>query len=79
VRKPPASLTLTRTTLNKVLLQKISFPEAVKAGQIKVQGDPRKLMELLGLLDTFTPTFAVVEPRIDNAAPAVATAQQPRQ
>ena len=32
-------------------------------GQIKVDDDPRELGELLSLFNTFTPDFAIVEPR----------------
>lgn len=57
-----ASITLTRATLNDVLLRKTSFPEAVKSGQIEIKGDQRKLFELLGLLDEFKPDFSLVGP-----------------
>jgi alkyl sulfatase BDS1-like metallo-beta-lactamase superfamily hydrolase len=30
---------------------------------VKIAGNPMKLMELFGLLDTFQPTFEIVEPR----------------
>jgi alkyl sulfatase BDS1-like metallo-beta-lactamase superfamily hydrolase len=59
-----ATLTLTRDTLNQVLLGKLSFPAALQQGLAKVQGDPRKLGELLAMLDSFTPDFAVVEPLV---------------
>lgn len=58
-----ASIILTRATLNDVLLRKVSFPDAMKAGDIRIEGDPSKLFELLGLLDEFTPDFPLVEPR----------------
>jgi alkyl sulfatase BDS1-like metallo-beta-lactamase superfamily hydrolase len=32
-------------------------------GLVKVDGDPRKLAELLWLLDAFEPMFEVVEPK----------------
>ncbi len=34
------------------------------SGLIKVQGDPRKLVELLSMFDTFDPSSAVVEPKV---------------
>lgn len=61
--QPDAAITLTRTALDAVLLGQTTFPAAIASGQIKVEGDPRKLGELLGLFDTFTPDFAIVEPR----------------
>lgn len=57
-----ATVTLTRATLDAVTLRRISFPEAMKSGQIRVEGDPRKVGELLSLLDNFDPSFAIVEP-----------------
>ena len=62
-----ATLTLARNTLDAVTLQQTTFAEAVKAGLIKIEGDPRKLVELLGMLDTFDTSFEVVEPK-RNAA-----------
>ena len=60
--KADASFSLTRTTLNDVILGKTTFPEAIKAGHAKVQGDPGKLAELMGMLDTFPASFPIVEP-----------------
>ena len=57
-----ASLDLTRTTLAAITLRKTTFADAVKNGAIQVTGDPRKLLELLSLLDEFEPMFEVVEP-----------------
>jgi alkyl sulfatase BDS1-like metallo-beta-lactamase superfamily hydrolase len=34
----------------------------VRAGKIQITGDVAKLMEIQSLLDTFEPTFAIVEP-----------------
>jgi alkyl sulfatase BDS1-like metallo-beta-lactamase superfamily hydrolase len=61
--KADASFTLTRTTLDQVLLKQRTFVDAVKAGEVAVEGDPRKLGELLAMLDEFTPDFPVVEPK----------------
>ena len=58
-----ATLTLTRATLDDILLRKTTFPDAVKSGAIKVDGSADKLFELLQLLDTFEPFFPIVEPR----------------
>jgi alkyl sulfatase BDS1-like metallo-beta-lactamase superfamily hydrolase len=58
-----ATVTLVRGTLDAVALQQTTFPDAAKAGLIKIDGDPRKLDELLSMLDTFTVMFAVVEPK----------------
>jgi alkyl sulfatase BDS1-like metallo-beta-lactamase superfamily hydrolase len=61
--KADASFTLARATLDQVLLKQRTFVDAVKAGDVGVEGDPRKLGELLAMLDEFTPDFPVVEPK----------------
>jgi len=58
-----ATLTLTRKTLNAIMLQQTTFPEAVASGQVVIDGTPARLLELLGLFDSFSPAFAIVEPR----------------
>jgi len=58
-----ATLTLTRKTLNEIMMQQTTFPEAVGAGKIRIEGNGAKLLELLGLLDTFVPSFEIVEPK----------------
>lgn len=63
VDKPDASLTLKRTAFNALLLNPSSFGDAVKSGDIKVEGDPSKLGTLFGLLDRFDPSFPIVEPK----------------
>ena len=61
--KADATLTLARATLDAVTLRKTSFSEAVQSGLIGIEGDAGKLVELLGMLDTFNPMFEIVEPR----------------
>lgn len=58
-----ATLTLTRKTLNAIMLQQTTFPEAVTTGKVTIDGNPARLLELLGLFDTFSPAFAIVEPK----------------
>jgi alkyl sulfatase BDS1-like metallo-beta-lactamase superfamily hydrolase len=58
-----ATVTLARGTLDAVTLQQTTFPDAAKAGLIKVDGDPRKVGELSSMLDTFSVIFEVVEPK----------------
>ncbi len=57
-----ASVTLTRKTLDAIAIGTTSFPQAIADGSIKVEGDRRKLAELLGLLDSFEPMFPIVTP-----------------
>ena len=61
-----ATLVLTRATLDEISLQKTTFPAALQSGQITVGGQRAKVAELLGMLDTFTPGFPIVEPRPAN-------------
>jgi alkyl sulfatase BDS1-like metallo-beta-lactamase superfamily hydrolase len=56
------SLTLTRATLDALTLKQRSFRDAVAVADISFSGDPQKLGELMGMLDDFTPDFAIVEP-----------------
>ena len=62
-QKADASFVLTRAALDQILLKQKSFPDAIKAGELQVEGDPRKLGELIAMLDEFTPGFPIVEPK----------------
>ena len=68
-----ASISLERATLNSILLQQSSFPQAIQTGKIRILGNPQKLGELLGLLDDFTPNFALIEPLGNNPASSITT------
>ncbi len=57
-----ASIRLARSTLDAILLQRTSFPEAIQSGTIRIEGDPQKFFQLLTLMDQFTPDFALIEP-----------------
>src|SRR5262249_48527000 len=48
--KPDAAYTLTRATLDSILIRRTTFADAIKAGDIKVEGAPGKLGELVGML-----------------------------
>ena len=41
-------------------------PLRITAGEIKVEGDPGKLGELMGMLDEFALGFPIVEPKQAN-------------
>jgi alkyl sulfatase BDS1-like metallo-beta-lactamase superfamily hydrolase len=58
-----ATLTLTRTTLNEIMMLQTTFPQAAGAGKITIEGNGAKLLELLSLFDTFSPSFEIVEPK----------------
>jgi alkyl sulfatase BDS1-like metallo-beta-lactamase superfamily hydrolase len=58
-----ATVTLARSTLDAITLKQTTFPEAVQAGLVKIDGNRAKLGELLAMMDSFEPMFNVVEPR----------------
>ncbi|WP_405177440.1 MBL fold metallo-hydrolase [Nocardia sp. NBC_01377] len=59
---PDTLFTLTRRTLIRVLLAGDDFGVAVAAGDIAIEGDPVTLADLVGVLDTPDPDFAIVTP-----------------
>jgi alkyl sulfatase BDS1-like metallo-beta-lactamase superfamily hydrolase len=61
-----ATITLTRGTLDAMTLQKTTFPDALQAGLVKVDGDPRRIGELFSMLDTLNVMFEIVEPKPAN-------------
>jgi alkyl sulfatase BDS1-like metallo-beta-lactamase superfamily hydrolase len=56
------TLTLSRATLDAILLRQMTFPQGVQAGRIAVTGDLAKLGELMGLFDEFHMMFDIVTP-----------------
>ncbi|GGD07208.1 alkyl/aryl-sulfatase [Halopseudomonas salina] len=59
---PDASVNMTRKTLDRILLRELTFPEAVKAGEIKVEGDPRAFFGLLQMIEEPSANFPIIEP-----------------
>ena len=57
-----ATVTLTRTALNDVLLGNGTLNDKIEAGEITVTGNKEKLTELVSLLDTFEFWFNIVTP-----------------
>ncbi|WP_369797466.1 alkyl/aryl-sulfatase [Nocardia sp. CNY236] len=57
-----ATFTLSKSTLVRVLLEGEDFGVAVAAGEIVVQGDVAKLVELASIFDSPDPDFAIVTP-----------------
>jgi alkyl sulfatase BDS1-like metallo-beta-lactamase superfamily hydrolase len=53
---------LTRAVLDAITLGKTTFEKEVVAGNIKIQGNGKKLGELMSLLDDFKGGFNVVTP-----------------
>ncbi|MGH7323726.1 MAG: alkyl/aryl-sulfatase [Candidatus Rokuibacteriota bacterium] len=58
-----ATVTLDRAVLNRLILREMPFADAVHRGLVEIEGKPDKVAELFSLLDDFTLTFEVVEPK----------------
>ena len=56
------TVTLDRTTLNRVILRELALPDALAQGLVKIAGNAMKVAELFGLLDDFSMGFEIVEP-----------------
>ena len=61
---PDAATTvmLTRSTINEIILGNASLDSQIKVGNVKFQGDTKKLAEFVGLLDSFELWFNIVTP-----------------
>lgn len=57
-----ATLTLTRTALNKIILQESTFDDEIESGEVQVNGRLAKVQELVSLLDSFEFWFNIVTP-----------------
>ena len=57
-----ASVTLSKATLEQISLKQLDFPTALQKGLVKLQGNGKKLGELMANLDTFAPQFNIVTP-----------------
>jgi alkyl sulfatase BDS1-like metallo-beta-lactamase superfamily hydrolase len=62
-KEADATLTLTRQTLDAIILKQLTIPEGLQSGKITYKGNLLKLGELFSLLDDFEPTFEIVEPK----------------
>ncbi len=57
-----ATLTLSRTALDEVILGEAKLADKLAAGEAQISGSPEKLMEFLSLMDTFEFWFNIVTP-----------------
>lgn len=57
-----ATLTLSRETLNKVILKEETLKQAQDKGEVKITGNADKVSELLGYMDKFDFWFNMVTP-----------------
>ncbi len=56
------SITLSRDTLNSIVLGETKLDAAVKDGKVKITGDAEKLTQLVSMLDNFEFWFNIVTP-----------------
>jgi alkyl sulfatase BDS1-like metallo-beta-lactamase superfamily hydrolase len=61
-KDPSASVSLTRETLNNIMLKQTTLKDAMAKGDVKVSGDQAKLAEVFGALDDFPFWFNIVTP-----------------
>ena len=57
-----ATVSMTRSTLDQILLQQTTFSEAVKAGLIQISGEPNAFFGLLQMLEVPSGDFPIVTP-----------------
>ncbi len=59
---PQATVTLNRSVINETDFYKNKIEAAMENGDIKINGNAKKFIEFISLIDTFSPTFNVVTP-----------------
>lgn len=59
---PDATVTLDRRTLDRIVTGQLELEAAIGSGEVTAEPDALPLVEIVGLLDTFSPWFAVIEP-----------------
>jgi alkyl sulfatase BDS1-like metallo-beta-lactamase superfamily hydrolase len=57
-----ATITLSRDTLNQIVLQQTTLEDAIDSGAVKIDGSQAKLDEMLSYLDSFEFWFDIVTP-----------------
>ncbi|MBV7597858.1 MBL fold metallo-hydrolase [Aeromonas sp. sia0103] len=57
-----ATVTLSRDTLNKIILKEETLQQAQDKGEVKISGKPEKLHDLLGYMDKFEFWFNITTP-----------------
>jgi alkyl sulfatase BDS1-like metallo-beta-lactamase superfamily hydrolase len=70
-----ATVTLDRSTLNRVILRELTLPDAMAQALVRLEGNPMKVAELFSLLDDFSMAFNIVEPHAEFAPPAAGEPQ----
>lgn len=57
-----ATITLTRVTLNQIILKETTLKKAIDSGKVKIKGSQEKLENMLSYLDSFEFWFNIVTP-----------------
>ena len=60
--KADATITLSRDSLNQIILKETTLKKAVDSGKVKITGSQEKLDEMLFYLDSFEFWFNIVTP-----------------
>ena len=60
--KPDATVTLSRMSLNDIILGQATFDDKIAAGEVRITGDQAAVVEFVGLLDGFELWFNIVTP-----------------
>ena len=59
---PTASVELSKAVLNRISAGQLKLGDALRQGEVRVEGDKTALPALFGMLDTFSPSFNLVTP-----------------
>ena len=59
---PTATITLAKPVLDSILAGKVKMGDAISQGQLEMAGDRQSVAALFGMLDSFSPDFAIVTP-----------------
>lgn len=59
---PTATVTMAKTTLDRITLRQIAIPQALADGLVSIDGQPMAVGALFSFLDQFEPNFALVTP-----------------
>jgi alkyl sulfatase BDS1-like metallo-beta-lactamase superfamily hydrolase len=66
--KADATITLSRPTLDKIMLKETTLDQALDARDVKIAGNKDRLTELVSYLDTFDFWFDIVTPQVSANA-----------
>jgi alkyl sulfatase BDS1-like metallo-beta-lactamase superfamily hydrolase len=79
-RDADATITLSRETLNNIVLKQTTLKDAIARGDVTIAGNEEKLNEMLSYLDSFKFWFNIVTPQQGGTASAAeATMRSPGQ